>query len=462
MRGVRLLVVLAFVATASRVAAQEAPPPAAKATPPDAKRIKLTLSGGGELNVSGEVGVVAVGRDDLFGGEPGETGDEGDVRVEPRLRLDLELKGIADRPLDFALRVVNRRRRELATADDKDAGRRVASPNALEPRAERAYFELGKLIGPEWSLRAGLQNLRYELRTHGEALFMNLARAESPIDGAPISTGAGGRGTRRWFVLDQPLDVDVFALETLESEALHGGELVWGVNADLLIRGPADGVDNLANAIACVMSRGDDQVGTLGGGVDWHLSRYWELFGELYGQIGERVIARRTRDHRAWSGAVGARRTWWNLRSEPYLEAGAVYVSGGDPDGSHSRDFASYENVETFKILEDDDFGTDVDRNYWSLRLRAGLDLSPAIGEKVLFEVLYGYFRRATHERGRDDALGHEVDLRLTWKATDALDLTLGGAALFDARHFADRPPGRGGSGSDRALLLYLEAVLRF
>ncbi len=364
-------------------------------------------------------------------------GDD-DAFIDPRLVIDLEYRAPSDRA-SARLRLVNRHFPDavLIGAASSDFPQAPDQAATAQIWPELAYGELKELYGP-LLLRGGLIPLRYELREVGGAFLIDLPEAERFSDNAPIWAAGGGRGTYQWDIFNQPLYLDLFFLRTLGTEFRESQEAVWGANLDWLVAGPRAGLDNVFNLILAGFSSGGKHIITLGGGSDFHLSDFWELFGEAYAQAGDRGAE--------GGGRIGARHTWFDRRSEPYIEAAFSY---------RSAEFVSYENVDTFRILEDNDHGFDVDSNYWSLRLRAGLNLAPAIKHDVLLELLYGYFRTASQAGGLHPQLGHEIDLKLRWRLNEKVTLGAGAALLLDSKHFDER-------GQRRASMFYLEAKLKF
>ncbi len=362
-----------------------------------------------------------------------------DALLDPRLTLDLELRHSGGR-LAAKLRLINRHLPD-AVPPGADRGDFPDAPDEAayaQPWPQQAYLDLRNTWGP-LLLRGGLQPLRYALREQSGAFLLDLPEAESFEDDHSIWAAVGGRSTYKWELLNQPLWLDLFYLRTLARELRDGRESVWGLNADFMPAGPRSGLNNLLNVIVAGISHGDRHVGTVGGGIDYHLSDFWELYGELYGQFGDRGGE--------GAGQLGARHTWFDRRSEPYLELSFEY---------RSRDFISYENVDTFRILEDDILGLDVDNNYWAVKLRAGLNLEPALNEDILLELRYGYFRTAEGVGGIARQLGHEIDLTLRWRVDESVTLSAGAAALLDSEHFEDR------DGKSTGLLVYLEAEWKF
>jgi hypothetical protein len=368
--------------------------------------------------------------------------------AEPRYRLTLDYAPLAT--VRGQLELTSRRFPEatpLGSAREERTG--AGELRLLEPRLEQAWLQSTQQA--LW-VRAGLQGLHYRLREDGEAWLLDVLEARSPFDGRPVTSGAGIRATWSDDIIDQPLHGDLFYLRLLRGAFEDDGESVWGGNLDLLVNGPRRGLQQLINVIVSGIHRDSAHVTSAGLGFDWHLSDRWELFAEGYGQAGR--IAIHTRDRRSHTGQaarIGARHTWYHLRSEPYVE-----LAGGYRGGSSSEPrFLSLGDIDTFKLIEDDVLGLGARDNAASLRARAGLDLAPAIGEPVALELRYGYFRTARQGRQLPRQLGHELDLEWRWRpAGDRIELGGGAGVLLDGR---DR------DGELRhAGLLWIELVIRF
>lgn len=442
-----LWVVVLLIGFASLAAAQEVEAPAVpEPTAEQPQRISLS----GALMARG-----AVRRrlfpDGVGGALPGGT----DAGVSPLLRLRADMALSDPDGWSGRVQLANRRFPEAAAfgSDLDDAAGVGSASRAGEPLLEALWSQLRFENG--WLLRAGLQDLHYRLREDGEAWLLDLLEARSPFDGRPISTGGGVRTTYKTDIFDQDIHIDSWYLRALKDGLRDDGEALWGANLDLLLGGPRRGLRNLIHLTLLGANRDGEHLITAGGGLDWHLSDDWEVFAEAYGQVG-RLGEDERAAHRGLAFRAGVRRTWFRLRSEPFIELSYGHRAGG----SGSIGFRSYGNLDTFRLLEDDELGLGQQSNVASIRLRAGLDLSPAFEAKpgtVGLELRAGSFRTPQRVSERSRRLGHELDLLLRWRPSESVELGVGGALLLDAQHFADGP-----GDSSRASLLWLEAVFRF
>lgn len=449
-RAIVLLLLTAVVAAAD-------PPAAVRVDPFPGPWLSTELAPGGRrlvLSLGGQLRATAAYRRGLAGRSGGADRDEG--LFDPRLTL--ELKAALDDPkLTAFARLSHLQPPEArpigASGDDRLASR---PERILRPRLEQAWLQAEDLPIERLLVRGGLLDLRYGLRPSGESFFLHLAGADSPFDRAVLGGGLGGRVTYRFEPLNQDLYLDAFGLRLTASDLEDTGETLLGLNADLMLAGPTKGRRNLVNLIAAGIARDGRALLTVGGGVDYAYSPYWAFHVEAYGQWGRRTgpLGQRQRLS-AWAGRLGVRHTWFDRVSEPYVELGASYLSGGSrPGATSSREFTSYEDVDTFRIVEDDDLGLDLQSGYASLRARAGIDLSPALERDVRLELRYAYFEGV----GRTRRIGHEVDLELRWKVDPRLEVGGWAAILLDSAHLAASRRGA----SSTALLVGLELALRF
>lgn len=158
------------------------------------------------------------------------------------------------------------------------------------------------------------------------------------------------------------------------------------------------------------------------------------IHGDYYQQSGDagRTSATTTLDAggKAWRLGV----VWQDaaMANKPWLSLAYWSISGDDNSTDSDEDrFFSYENVGRdnggFLIMEDHEFGLDVDNNYKSIRLGLGVS-----ADKVKLSLMYGMFTALedtpaigsaalTGGRTRDDGLGSELDLKLTYEYSAAL-----------------------------------------
>lgn len=238
---------------------------------------------------------------------------------------------------------------------------------------------------------------------------------------------------------------------------------------------------------ALLMPDKDIGMGALGFGASIRPHPAVELFAEYIGEFGEYTSAQRNpgkdkvhqESHAAYAG--------FRLEPEikvakdtaviPFGEFSFWFVGGdrGDPYANENNDFISMEDVDTFLIMEDNDFGLDVDCNYRAFKGEVGvrfetMELSVRYG---VFHVLYApnqtaYGAPPFGGKSFSRELGNEVDLRFTLKLQECVKINLVAAFLFDAFFWDETVRARGlrpnpweSTGTDAAMGL-AELLLEF
>lgn len=369
----------------------------------------------------------------------------------------------------------------------------------------QAYLQLSGLVLPDLHLRAGLQDLRLELRGDGDAFFLDMREAEfagvSPVTegfiGAryayqiPEGTDPGSAGLFRdtghpggirvSYHLGGMSFIDLVVFQT---KSPRGGsanrETFYAVNLDAVFEGLKNR-PGLFTAIVSqiVNSESRLRVVDVGLGTDILLrprKAEAEMYAEFHRQFGRygRVDGRRV-DHRAYGYFVGGAYRWTKVKLRPKIDLSFWYLSGDDGETRgrrvRNRDFVSYEDVDSLLLVEDNHWGLDIDSNYWGPKLRAGIETSLRRKRDLEVDLVLGtmWLARKPEEAGLvvgqpkrslGRKLGHEVDLVVRHAVTDSLDLRVGAAGLFSANFLESRD---GFNASDNAMaLLFLEVTLRF
>ncbi len=279
-------------------------------------------------------------------------------------------------------------------------------------------------------------------------------------------------GLKLTWNVDDNLFVDIFWFQTLESSAgaahpsLLPGIAETDDRADETLLGFVVDYNldekSLLNFLYAGIYGDDGHVAvhTLGIGLDYYITPTLEAYLEFYGQWGDYghvsiegafPVANRTReiDHEAYAGIVGLKYTFdHNLK--PWVDVSFTYISGDDgdistdgnngPDTNH--DFVSYEDNDATLILESNDFGLDVDSNYWKIQGEMGISASLDREKDFKVRTLLAYAETAHSPTRRgiapganglelDDELGLEWDVRMTWNYTESLTFGVEFAWLF-------------------------------
>ncbi|MHC5039905.1 MAG: hypothetical protein ACYTHM_21575 [Planctomycetota bacterium] len=222
----------------------------------------------------------------------------------------------------------------------------------------------------------------------------------------------------------------------------------------------------------------DTAMGALGLGFSIKPLPLLEVFAEYIGEFGEYTAAWRAVGHdlahqRAHAAYGGARvepeiKLGKALSLTPFFECSFWWLSGdrGDPYQSN-EDYVSFEDVDTFLIMEDNEFGLDVDCNYNAIKVELGARL-----ETITLSIRIGSFRAnyAPHQDlyGKPPygasfkrLMGNEVDILFEWRFKECVRVKLGAAFLFDGFFWDETVRSRGtgtsfgaGTGTDAALAM--------
>ena len=425
------------------------------------------------LTISGEILIPTIYRtdffDDQFRGSLSSNND--DLYIDPVLKLHLDLdleKNIRGRiTLQNDRRAVN----NLAnTLQEKTASQRGGEDN-LELEIEELYVQMDRFPSDDSWLRIGIQDFRYVLRYDSpDAFFIDISHAESPYFGSVNLEAAGlrGRTTTEW--MDQVLALDVFGFTLIETGLNSSDESIFGINLDLSLSGPPKR-DHLINFLLVGMANDDQIIGTLGLGASIFLTPNLEIYGEGLGQLGTFFESGQsplnpldTQRHQAYGGRLGFRYSWNQFIAKPFVECSVWVLSGDDnePGRSVNRDLVTYENVDETWVVEGDEYGLDLDSNYWATKFRVGFDLTEQLDEDVRVELGVAHFEALDAPAGRSRHIGTEIDLGLTWDYSNSLQFRLGAGFLFGSQFFKNASQNLGIGGKDHAMILFIETRLRF
>lgn len=246
---------------------------------------------------------------------------------------------------------------------------------------EQAYLRIDRFVKEPLTIQAGAFDLSYRLRPHDEPFLLDIHESESAFtltDGGSAIRTSVERDTletagvkARWETLAWA--VDLFNVTVVERGSPAADESLSGIFAEVRPR------EYLSVFLLLTLNDGaakGARVWTAGGGVDYHVKEYLELFGETYvnfgalrndGSASPSKISKRG----AYGGEGGARLTF----GKAWIETAYAYRTGDeDPGDGDDNAFQSYENEDRFLIVQDDEFGLDLDTNIQSLAVGAGVD----------------------------------------------------------------------------------------
>ena len=439
------------------------------------------------ITISGTLGVNFVFRDDFFAdtdydsttGSTDLDSDFFDPRISLRMDiyLDNNIKGVIE------LQNEQRQARLQRTSLKNYYYSRRSSDDVFHLEFERAYIELGNFLKKGLTLQAGIIPLKYSLRPDGASFFMNLKEAESPF-ATRDDTHAAGAFLR--YQPDQRLSfyAEGFYLVTSESGFGRKDESVMGVNLDLYLPKNLQDKDEATVTLirtfnllfAAIQRDNNSPIWTFGIGFDYFLSGninsyMLELYGEALVQFGKYhgkneapSFSNRDQQHLAFGGYAGFRYMIRDSKYKPYLDVSFWYISGDDddPDRRKNNDLVSYEDIDTTIIMEENDYGLDIDSNYWAVKVRAGLSLKEIFKEEVDLDILYAHFEAVDAPPGITHRMGEEIDIRITWQYSSDMFFHVTAGILFAGDYFDEYFDELGADGQEHAFMFRLETSMRF
>lgn len=153
-------------------------------------------------------------------------------------------------------------------------------------------------------------------------------------------------------------------------------------------------------------------------------------------------------EQKAWATYFGFKYTQANMDYRPWVEVLYLYTTGddggwaGDPGKiEHANEnFVSFEDNDATLVVEENDYGLDIDSNYWKIQVAGGVSLSPLFNNEadVSVKLLYAYFQANDTPWSVRDQIGHEVDLIFNWNYSQDLSFMLGFGFLWGSEFFED------------------------
>lgn len=243
----------------------------------------------------------------------------------------------------------------------------------------------------------------------------------------------------------ETMEAQGFFFTVSESRDQGNDTELYGGNLDLKM-----GDRGTVRGVLAMFRRDTAQIYNLGGGADLYLMRadagLFEIFGEGYAQRGDFLrnaadLGGRDVRQSSWAFNSGARYGIEGSSLKPWVEGGYTYVLGDvNPNDNSNRDFVSYEDNDLSLIVEENDYGLDVDSNYQAMRGIAGFRwdwvADDAIPDDVGARVSYHYFELARNGGGVRK-IGDEIDARLDWMYSENLTVGFAAGWLFDIESLA-------------------------
>jgi len=286
---------------------------------------------------------------------------------------------------------------------------------------EEAYIDVREFLVPELDIRIGLQNLVWDLRGNGDEFLLNVNENHWGYYG-PVEAGAW----KATYDAD-PLMLEGFVATIWESLGYRDDHALYGAMATY----PFDDMSKGQLGVL-VYNADSSQMYAVDVGVDYWLNEDLELYAEGAWEFGNWLDwAIDEMDASGWGAYGGAMYTFRDVEWTPSVDLSYWYLSGDDTFDDDNEFFMSFEDVDTFAILEENHYGWDFDSNYQAFKFCG----SAMPAEDLTADLKVGWFTLVEDEAyGYDeDALGIEVDASVTWQYSENLAFTGLVAYLFEA-----------------------------
>ena len=353
----------------------------------------------------------------------------------------------------------------------------------LEFQFEKAYIQVQDFITEGLQFKVGIIPHKYSLRPDGGSFFLNLGESESPFNTNNHTHAMGFLATYQPVKMVE-FYIDAFYFKTMDSDFERNDETIFGLNFDFYMPQTVQGdngksitLDRFFNVIvAGIQDDNQMPLWTVGFGFDYFFGSHpdvhlWELYGEALLQWGEHnpngkapFSSEREQDHLAFGAYLGLKWSYEAVDTKPFIDVSFWYLSGDDDDEARRKnnDLVSYEDIDSTLIMEDNNYGLDVDSNYWAVKFKTGLRLTPITKEEVRLELLYAHFQAIDAIAGQSKNMGDEIDVRLTWEYSADLTFSLAAGFLMNANYFEDAFDELNGRGRNNTFIIRFESMLRF
>ena len=396
------------------------------------------------------------------------------------LRLDIQLANGIKAVLQ--MQHENREGNTLFTDFGTTRSVRRANNDIFDLEFERAYIEVGGFLANSINLKVGVIPHKYALRANGDAFFLDLGESEGAFTSDDfVNDDVNATGVLLTWQPVKALEmyVDAFHFKVRDGDLDDDtDEAITGINIDFYAPktiqtedGATHTLSRFFNLAFAAIEVQENLVFSLNAGVDYFMSPrpdiyLLELYGEAIFQFGSTIQDdvngnEQNQNHLAFGGYFGFRYTYTKSPFQPFIDVSAWYISGDDDDANQNknRDLITFEDIDSTLIVEENDFGLDIDSNYWAVKIQSGVSLAPVLEEQVRLELLYAHFEAIDVNNGGSKHMGEEIDLRLIWEYSSDLTFALVAGVLFNSSLVKDLSPIEGG---ESTFIFRLETNLRF
>lgn len=304
----------------------------------------------------------------------------------------------------------------------------------------QAYLKLDQLVTQDLSMTFGVQEVVLDLVGRGNPLVVALGRAEVLDPGAPFFSGKDESevgGLRLDYKLGDAGNITVFHMINVNEGNVVDNEYMTAVDVTYKVmeKMTVEGMFGLMN----VGGLSGSEIWVLGGGVssNGEFVDGLNFYGQIYFEFGDYAT---DVDASGLMVDVGADYTF-DIAWKPCVGVEYLFVTGDDGTSADENEaFVSYEDNNDLVVLEDKEFGFDIDENYSVIKLRASIQgdlLESPVKDAFKLEVLLGIAKLDEEVAGTlpgttpSDKIGTELDVKASWMASKQLKVYTGIGWLF-------------------------------
>lgn len=342
-------------------------------------------------------------------------------------------------------------------------GSGAAAGSHLQVGLRQANVKLEQLLSPDLNWTFGVQELTFDLLGKGNPLVLAVADSEGAWTGGTAAFGArdevrpgglradwkSGAANLSFFHM---IVTDVASIG--ENEYLTGADLMYKIDDKNMLEGVIALMNGAGGFAPTGPSLGDDsQIWLIGAGLasNGAFVPALDLHAQIYvntGDFGSAVIA-------GSKESIDASGTCFELGGDysiegawkPKVGLSFLSASGDDTDPSSADEyegFVSYEDNDELVIIEDNEFGFDVDQNYQVIKIRGSITgelMTSAMKDSFTLEAVIGlasFDEDVGAGATATDDLGTEIDIKASWMVSKQTTVYAGLAFLSGADFIED------------------------
>jgi len=356
---------------------------------------------------------------------------------------------------------------------------------------DQAYVHIDEFGYEELSLRLGVQDIVYDMLENGNPFFLAIGESEDAftnnfqvpgngwleLNGPALASSVEAGGIKATYSKKgKRLEFkgDMIIATTVETRQVDQDRDLFALVGTISVPNAKDYKAKIIMTLAGMSQNPSSRIWTLGFGSHVKATKSMDIFAEAYGQAGTywnnynpvtdpANISTQAKDilQQGFGGYGGFKYTAEKSGWKPYFGLEWWWLSG-DPDRTDRKqqNFISYEDVDDTIILEENNYGYDLDTNYSAIKLRTGF--KP--GRDWEFNMLYGNFRTGRKVKANSalgykgyEKIGDELDLQVKWDYTEDITFRAGAGFLWNTSYFKQLF-----KNAKTHTMTFFEAVLRF